>query len=185
MGRLGKILEFIRAASFGVPMTDTKADIGGGNIVNAPHFGAPGDDAHPLPGDYAAFVSSGRAGGWFSVGYVDPKNTQAAQAGERRVYARNAGGDQVCEVWLKNDGTALIDNENGSYQIDPDGTQTMQNVNGYIKLLADGTVDINGFIIGTNGNGTTAKGVSLDDHTHAQGADSAGNTQVDTEIPTA
>lgn len=184
MGRIGKILEFIRSTSFGAMMTDTKADLGGGDIVNAPHFGAPGDDSHPLPGDYAAFVPSVRRGGWFSVGYVDPKNAQTAQKGERRIYGRNVGGDQVCEVWLKSDGTILADNANGSYSLSPDGSHLLQNSNGYIKLMADGTVDINGFIIGVNGNGTTAKGVSVDDHTHAQAVDSAGNTQEETEAPT-
>lgn len=184
MGRIAKIIQFVRGVSFNASASDVKADVGGGDIVTAPHFCQPGDDGVPLPGDFAFFSETPRRGGFASVGYVDPKNPQTALAGERRVYARNAAGEQVCQVWVKNDGTVFADNDNGSYTLDPDGGHTLQNANGYIKLLPDGSVDINGYIIGTDGNGTTANGVSQDGHTHAQSADSAGNTQQETEPPT-
>lgn len=184
MGRIAKIIQFVSGTSFEAAASDVKADVGGGDIVTAPHFCQPGDDGVPLPGDFAFFSETPRRGGFASVGYVDPKNPQTALAGERRIYARDAAGEQVCQVWVKSDGTVFADNDKGSYTLDPDGGHTLQNANGFIKLLPDGSVNINGYIISTDGNGTTANGVSQDGHKHAQGADSAGNTQQETEPPT-
>ena len=202
MGRIAKILGFIRTTSFGAQASDVKVDAGGGDIILAPHFGSPGEDAHPLPGDYSATVETPRGGGAVSVGYVDPKNEQTAQPGERRTYARNEQGQRVCQVWLKSDGTILIENGVASTTMAPDGTVTTTNDNvtleltalgagsivnsaGFLELEAGGDVVANGAKITTGGDVITAAGISLDNHTHAQGSDSAGNTQAETEAPTA
>ncbi len=44
-------------------------------------------------------------------------------------------------------------------------------------MEAGGNVNINGLVIDTDGNATTAKGVSLDDHTHT------GNMGIPTSPP--
>lgn len=156
MGRIAKVLEFIRGVG---GKSDTKCDPGGGAIRQAPHAQQPGDDAHPLPGDYAVLVETPQSGGFAAVGYVDPLNAQTAGPGERRIYARAADGSQVIELWLQSDGSAAMNN----------GT-------GFLVLQSDGSVNINGLIIGTDGKATSptgfegpsmvADGKELAGHTH-------------------
>lgn len=185
MGRVAKLLEFIRTLSFDANTSDAKVDNAGGDIIRAPHSGPAGDDAHPLPGDYAVLVETPRHGGFAAVGYVDPKNQQTAQAGERRIYARDPQtGDQIAQVWLKKDGTIVAENDGVTFTLSPDGTARTDNGAGYIELKPDGVVEINGATVPTSGDVITASGVSLDNHTHAQGPDSAGNGQAETEVPT-
>jgi len=184
MGMIGVVLEFTRTERNGAKVSDVKANPGGGALLTSDHFQPSGVDAHPLPGDYTILGEVQGTGRYSAVGYVDPKNQQTSQPGEWRAYSRDAAGEQVAQVWVMNDGAVLTENANGSHMLFPSGAQTMQNANGYIKLLGNGVVDINGYIIGTNGNGTTANGIGQDDHTHAQGPDSAGNTQAETEAPT-
>lgn len=52
-----------------------------------------------------------------------------------------------------------------------------------VKGVAPGGFDLNGCVIDSSGNVTTASGISLDDHVHTQGNDSAGNTEQDTGAP--
>ncbi len=185
MGLIAKVLEFARSVSNGVPSSDVKSNPGGEDLNTPQHFQDANTDSAPLPGDYDLLVGVQGSGRYGAAGYVDPKNKQSAQAGEWRAYARDSEtGEQVVQVWVMSDGAVLTENDNGSHMLFPSGAQTMQNANGYIKLLDNGTVDINGYIIGTDGNGITKNGVSQDDHTHAQAADSAGNTQQETEPPT-
>ncbi|ANO58036.1 hypothetical protein [Shewanella phage SFCi1] len=184
MGLIAKLLQFTRTVANGAKTSDVKADPGGGAIKTAQNFQSANTDANPLPNDFVLFVHVQGAGKHSAAGYVDPQNLQSAQPGEWRAYARDPeSGEQVAQTWVMNDGAVLTENGNGTHMLFPDGAQTMQNANGYIKLLASGVVDINGYIIGLDGNGTTAAGVSQDGHTHAQGPDSAGNTQAETEAP--
>lgn len=164
---LGKLLSFIRGVRGGAKLSDVKLDPGGGPNITAEHFAAPGDDSYPLPGDYVVTVSIQRSGGSAVVGYLDPKNDQKAAVGEKRIYARNAGGASIVELWLKNTGEA-----------------TLVNASGYITLKPDGEVEINGARITTAGDVISATGVSLTGHTHAQGPDSANDTQQESAAPT-
>lgn len=142
-------------------------DLGGGDVRTLDHFPPINDDSYPLPSDFVATdlqVGEGRARG---QGVIDPKNLLKSLIGEKRIYARAADtGAQVCEVWLKNDGSVTV--INGS---------------GHIRLQADGEVNINGARITTGGNVITASGVSLDGHPHSQNADSDGDSQVNTNPP--
>lgn len=167
MGLISKVLSYTRIAErFGAKVSDVKHDPGGGANETGEHFQAANQDAVPLPGDYLLTVSVQRTGGQAVVGFIDPKQEQTAEPGEYRAYARDGDGAQVVQLHLKADGTAVIDNENGS-----------------ITLLASGVVNINGFIINTDGSaespvsvtaptidGTSsvqAAGKELVDHTHA------------------
>lgn len=114
MGLIGRILSFVRAQRNGAQISDVKTDPGGGPNVTAEHFAPAGDDAHPLPGDYVYGSPSPQHGRYAAVGYVDPANQSKAQPGEKRLYARNADGQQVGEVWLKADGTIVSENDNGT-----------------------------------------------------------------------
>lgn len=164
---LGKILSFIRSIRNGAKISDVKLDPGGGPNVTAEHFSAPGDDSFPLPGDYVVTVAIQRSGGAAVVGYLDPKNDQKTAAGEKRIYARGGNGASIVELWLKNTGEAAL-----------------VNASGYLTLKANGEIEANGARITPDGDVITALGVSLNTHTHAQGVDSAGNTQQQTNFPT-
>lgn len=136
MGLIAKLLSFARTTTDeDAHVSDVKVDPGGGANVTAQHFGPPGDDAVPLPDDFVACVPSGGSGTEAAVGYIDPKNEPQAAAGEKRVYSRDSNGDVKAVVWLKNDGSLVI--ENGS---------------GTIEMAAGGDVTINGVTIDTNGN---------------------------------
>lgn len=164
---LGKVLSFIRGTRNGAKLSDVKLDPGGGPNVTGEHFSAPGDDAYPLPGDYIITVDIQRSGGAAVVGYLDPKNDQKATAGEKRIYARSGDGASIVELWLKNTGEA-----------------TLVNNSGYMTLKPSGEVEINGARITPGGDVISATGVSLNNHTHTQGNDSGGSTEVPTNPPT-
>jgi hypothetical protein len=184
VGRIATILSFVRALANGAKVSDVKTDSGGGANITAQHFSAPGDDSHPLTTDYAVTVDVPRTGSEAAVGYVDPLNTPKALEGDKRIYARDKGtGAVVVELWLQNDGTAILSNDNGSVTLRPDGgTVTTTplstfdaaadgsiagtNGSGAFELQAGGAFVVNGATIGTDGNLTTASGISVDDHEH-------------------
>jgi hypothetical protein len=117
----------------------------GGEPFTADHFGVPGIDAPPMRDDSAALVESHGAGQEQAVGYEDTKNAGQAQAGEIRIYARDANGAPMCTVFIRNDGRIQMSNANGS-----------------IELAADGPVNINGLVIDVDGNVTTPGQISAD-----------------------
>lgn len=149
MGRVAAVLEFIRAIRGSVKVSDVKVDRGGGDNRTLEHFADAGDDSFPLPTDYVASIDQDGTGRESAVGYLDPLNAQKATAGDKRIYARDpATGAQVVEVWLKSDGTASTENDNGSSVLAPDGSVTSTSPNGSVTLAADGS------ITGTNASGS-------------------------------
>jgi hypothetical protein len=85
-------------------------DAGGGDTGTAQHVGAPGDDAHPIPGvDLAELQETAGNGARVVTGYTDPKNAQKTAPGERRLYSRDEAGELVGEIWLKNTGELVIE----------------------------------------------------------------------------
>lgn len=201
MGRVAKLLSFVRAARNGAKVSDAKVDRGGGDTRTLDHFSDPGDDSHPLPGDYAAALPQAGTGRDSAVGYVDPFNTPVAQPGEKRSYARDPDTKlAVCEVWLQNDGTAKLSNDKGSVVAAPDGGITLtgpfatltlsalgsikgENGGGSFELTPAGLFLVNGAQISATGAIQTAAGKDVDTHTHPQGVDSGGDTQQNTGAP--
>ena len=200
MGRINTILSFIRVLRNDAKVTDVKCNPGGGANITAEHFAPPGEDSFPLTTDVALTVPRTGSGREAAVGYLDPSSEQKAEEGEKRIYARDSSGAEVAEVWLKNDGTIILENDEADITISPDGTttstvgslsftltpagtSTLTNGSGTIQLLANGDVDINGVIITAAGTITTAAGIDLDTHVHPQGPDSASDTQVPTGVP--
>lgn len=162
MGRVAELKSFARTTDAeGAHVSEAQIDPGGGANVTAVHFACAGDDSHPLPGDFVATTPSAGAGAEQVVGYLDPKNAPQAAAGEKVIYSRDpADGAPIAVVWLKNDGTIVIENGNGS-----------------IEMAPGGDVTINGVTIDTNGNVTApgevsamaltpATAVSLSTHLH-------------------
>ena len=186
MGRIARLLSFVRSTADQSKVSDVKVDPGGGANVTAQHFAPAGDDAHPLPGDYAATVSAQRSGSEVAIGYLDPKSGQKAQPGDKRIYARNPeDGSTVVEVWLKNDGTATVYNAEASVEVSPGGSIKGSNSAGSFELQAGGNFVVNGVTIDTAGNITspatitaptvvattsaTAAGKEMAGHTHPAG----------------
>lgn len=152
MGWIGLLKKFTRVSRNDVDLSDGEIDIGGGDIVTAEHFEDAGSDTHPLVGDYVAAVSIPRSGGKIIVGYFDPKYTPKAEPGEKIIYARDEDGALVVELWLKNDGTAVLQNDKGSFELRPDGSIKGENSNGSFELEEGGDFLVNTVRIDTQGN---------------------------------
>ena len=162
MGTFAIVRQFIRAVGRrGGAQSDVLADPGGGADVKAYHVQQPGDDSHSLPNDTAMLVELPRQNGFAAVGYIDPLNAQTAAQGERRLYSRDADGTQVSEIYLMNDGTVRVSNDNGFIQLSADGTIEANSGTGSLNIAPSGTAVLDS---GT-GSATidTAGDITLDD----------------------
>jgi hypothetical protein len=112
-GKLAKVVSFERRGA----EEDVVVDTGGGALVTAAHLGGAGEDSPPLPGDVASLDDSSGTGNQQVTGYHDPLNTGKADDGEKRIYGRNAAGEVVAEVWLKGDGTVLVQGKIGDNEL--------------------------------------------------------------------
>ena len=123
-------------------------------------------------------VNVQRTGGQVVVGFIDPRQEQTAEPGEHRQYARNAGGEQVVQLHLKADGSATLDNADGSVTLNADGSVVLTTPHGANNFATDGSVAFsNGASIDTAGDVLTAAGISLDKHVHV------GNLGANTSVP--
>lgn len=132
---LAAVLDIEREIEDGVPVVNIKCD-GSATNETADHFNPPGEDSLPLPGDVAALTEGAGSGGAAVAGYLDPKNEGKAEPGEKRLYARDASGAVVCEIWLKGASSIRFERSAG----------------GYIELKDDGKVEFNGVIVDLEGN---------------------------------
>jgi hypothetical protein len=161
LGLIAEVKSFTRRTVNNIMFSDVKIDPDGGSNITVEHFANPGDDSVPLTIDKVVTVSIQRTGGEVAVGYNDPNNQQKALAGDKRIYGRNSNGVEVNQVWLKNDGSVVIDNGAGSFE-----------------MQAGGDVVINGVTITVGGDVVSAGGKSLETHTHniLSGSSSPGPT---------
>jgi hypothetical protein len=185
VGRIAKLLSFVREIRNGAKISDSKVDPGGGAVITAQHFAGAGDDSHPMQGDYVALNADSGSGRESAVGYLDPLNAPKALSGDRRIYARDANGALIVEVWLKNTGEATILNANGSVTLGPSGSIKGVNASGSFELKASGDFVVNGVIIDTAGvvtipDSLILAGKEVADHVHAQENDSDNNSEKDT-----
>lgn len=177
MGRIAQILDFITVSKNGAKLSEAKVDAGGGQTLQAEHFASPGDDAQPLPDDYALLVSLPRQAGYAAAGYVDPKNDQKARPGERRIYARDTNGNTIVDMWLMSDGGLQIQNNGVTVTISPGGAVRADNDLGNFELMDTGDFVVNNVVIKPNGDISTptkieapsmlVDGKELKDHTHS------------------
>lgn len=192
MGRIARLLSFVRLTRNDAKVSDVKVNPGGGPNITAEHFADAGDDSHPLVTDYVALNTDSGAGRETAIGYLDPLNEPKAQPGEKRIYGRDAdSGAVVVEVWLKNDGTAVISNDNGSVMLRPDGgtvTTTPEstfdaaadgsikgdNGNGSFELQSGGDFLVNGVTIDTSGNITSPATISAPNVSGSSSVQAAG-----------
>lgn len=156
---------------------DVVVDPGGVNTTTAPHYANVGDDAPPLPGDYAALGESSGTGAEHITGYADTKNAGKALPGEKRIYARSATGDVKVELWLKGDGSIVISNGEGSFAMAPSGDVT---INGVVISKA-GAISAPGEV--TAMAATPATAISLTKHAHLTAGTGAPSGPVPFPIP--
>lgn len=69
---------------------------------------SPGFDGRPLEGDLLVSEKAADTGEPVFVGALDLKNAGTAEPGEARIYARDASGAVVCEIWARADGSIRI-----------------------------------------------------------------------------
>lgn len=185
MGLIAKLLSFTRATRNGVPVTDVKADPGGGAILTAEHAAPAGDDSCPLPGDYVALGYAPGTGRKTALGYFDTVNTPLAGPGEKRIYGRDGDGAAISIVWLKSTGEIIINNEAATISLADGGDITLgsgggtvtvtvkasgeiegANATGNFKLETSGAFTANGAKMTLTGDVVTASGLSLLTHVH-------------------
>lgn len=200
MGFIGRLLSFTRVVKDSVKLSDVKLDPDGGSNITGEHYADPGDDSFPLSADYVAAMAVRRNGGSVVVGYADSVNDPKAAEGEKRIYGRDpATGLSVNEIWLKADGAVLIANANGSFELMANGSIKGLNSLGSFELESGGNFVVNGVTIDPAGNiitpttitaaivaassNLTVASKEMGGHTHAQGVDSDGDTQVNTGGP--
>ncbi len=121
MGIISKVLSFLHTEENSDKVTEVTVDPGGGANVSGIQYSPVGEDSQPLKGDFAVSVRIPGTGVSVVVGYLDSKNEQKSGAAEKRIYARDSGGDSVVELWLKNDGSAKLCNDNGAVELKADG----------------------------------------------------------------
>lgn len=108
MGRVAQVLSSERVEEQdATPVVEVKVDAGGGDVRTVQHYAPAGDDALPLPGDFAALERSTGSGTEHATGYHDPKNEGKALPGEKRLYVRDEEGELVAELWLSRTGFSL------------------------------------------------------------------------------
>lgn len=144
MGFIALLKSWKRVTKNGAEYAEGIIDGGGVTLKTSPHFSAPGDDSHPLIGDHPIAVSIPQRGGAAIVGYVDPKNAGITDPGEVRRYARNADGEIQGSLWLQDDGTNILSNDEVSLTQFPDGSFELTNGPGLLTLEAGGDFVING-----------------------------------------
>lgn len=156
MGRIGRLLSFVRTLRNGSKVSDVKIDLGGGENILSEHFSDAGDDSFPLESDYVLTSQVPRSGGQVVAGYLDPINAPKALPGDKRIVGRDqATGLVVVDVWLKSSGEAVTANDNGSFTLNPDGSIKGINGSGSFELEVGGDFRVNGVVIDTSGNITS------------------------------
>jgi len=121
MGMTSIVRAFSRRVFAGAQFARTTIDPGAGANQDAVHFSDPGDDAQPLPGDLVASASNAASNGQNALGYVDQQNAGITAAGEKRIYARDADGVISASIFLHNDGSIILANENATLTISATG----------------------------------------------------------------
>lgn len=140
-GLIARVTAFYRQTRpGGAHVSSAKTSPGNEPTLNAEHFGAPGDDGHPLPDDYAFLSRGPRTGRWAALGYLDSRNAGLAGPGERRIYSRDEAGETVASAWLKSDGEVVFDNGAARVTLRPDGEIVADNGAALGVLRPDGGV---------------------------------------------
>lgn len=137
------------------------------------------NDAIAIPGIYTKSTN------------LSPNTTDVEMKFKDLSFKLEAGGDisltngpASSSVVLASNGDVTLTNSVGSITLASTGLITLANAGGSIILNLDGSVAFgNGAAITAAGDMVTASGKSMSNHIHAQGNDSAGDSQVNTGAP--
>ena len=168
MGFISRLLSFVHTEISEAKVSDIDLDPGGGANIRCQVFQDANTDSQPLVNDYTVSIDVPGQNKHAACGFLDPSQQQKSGPGEYRSYARNSDGVQVVEFWLKNDGSAKIENNNAIITIHPNGKIEHKNQNalfeigetgqikasndsGFFDLTSSGPVNINGATIDTSG----------------------------------
>ena len=153
MGRVAEVLS-IERRSDGGHRVELKVDPDG-EPITVEYFQAAGLDAPPLPGDFVALEESAGTGAEQATGVIDTRNEGDALAGEVRIYARDAGGTPVTEIYCKRDGSIEIRSLTGQavtingVTIDADGNvEAPGNIESGGNIEAAGDIEATGNVKG-------------------------------------
>lgn len=166
MGLIGRVMDFIKSQRNNAQIDDIVVQAGGNFNVTAEQYLS--IDKQPLKTDYVALIKDTGNGRYMVVGCVDPINQSITEVGEEALRGRSSGGSILCKIIAKNDGSVIIDNNNGSFQMQADGSF---NINGVI-IDIQGNITSPSSISGVNVSATTsmnANGKELINHTHPAG----------------
>lgn len=134
------------------------ADLGGGDEVSAAQCAPPGIDAPPLPGDTAVCVEYSKSGEQAAVAAIVAD--QKAKPGELRLFSRDTDRELVATVWLRDDGSIVIETaDGGKLETNADGVTVTGD------LTVTGALSVAGAIEGASVTDTTTS-VGLGTHVH-------------------
>ena len=127
-----------------------------------------GEDNNPPINSRVIIVDIGQA---FKIAIAsDDIIAPVTDPGEKRIYSTDVNNTTwKASIHLFDDGRIRIDNNTSV---------------GYCELLPDGTWDFNGATITLDGDVITKNGISIDNHTHSQPADSGLDSEAETNAPT-
>jgi len=99
------------------------------DVRNAPEAAPYGIDSNPVAGMQALYIKTSNDSQPVICGYINTQ--QLAATGENRIYATDAGGNEVGKVWLHTDGTVELagvsDSVNANHAAQFEGLQTAFN----------------------------------------------------------
>lgn len=193
MGRIGKVIKSFIAKLSGSGTNAQFASVEEfyGDQRTAQVMGPCNEDFAPPLGCKTLDLTMGLGRGYLvTVAYHNQLIAPIAKHGERRLFSTNQAGDTVkSEVFLKQDGEILVQNENitiiahadGFLEITTSGISQFTSEKTIFKndIEVEGNMAITGVITGANVFG----GADSDDHIHSQGNDSGGASEQDVGGP--
>jgi len=200
MGRIGKVIKSYIAKLSGSSTDAQHSSVEefAGDQRTVQIFGPCNEDFAPPENCKTLNIPLGRGRGFLvSVAYHNQKIAPVAIHGERRLYSTNQAGDTIMtEVFLKQDGTLLIKNDNASIAITPAGAINIISTGNTeitsAKTIINNDIDIIGSLsVSTKidspiidaATSLIVNSKEMSGHTHPQGVDSASDVQQNTGGP--
>ena len=141
MGRIGSIESIADVVlDNGDKAIVIEIKLNGGQIVTVPQFANAGINSKPCIDDYVVVTDTIGDTGFAVVGYLDRQNVSVSKDGEIRLVGRGMSGNEMCQVYLKQDGSVTVSNDLSSITMDELGTIESKTGPGSIKMDAVGNI---------------------------------------------
>ena len=197
MGRIGKVIKsyIAKLSGSGTDAQFSSVEEFSGDQRTVQVFGPCNEDFAPPENCKTLNIPLGRGRGFLiSAAYHNQQIIPVAIHGERRIYSTNQAGDTVkAEIFLKQDGTILIDNGNVTITASPSGllkietsgnteiTSAKTIINNDVDII--GSLDVSVKIDSPIMDAATSMSVNSKDvetHSHSQANDSDGDAEQNT-----